>query len=205
MVRPPYPPEQVGAIQRQIVEATVRVFRRDGYQAVSLRAIAAEMGCTAAALYRYFASKDELIGAVRVAGYEQMKIVLQAARDRGGDPLEAVRCAFYDYLSFAFEEPELFRLMYDLNQADTPAQDAVREARERAFDVVRQIAADAIDAGLLDGEPNLLAHLAWINAHGAALLASTGQLELGLDVEDLVEPLIEQFLGQRARTRGATS
>lgn len=205
MVRPPYPPEQVGAIQRQIVEATLRVFRRDGYQAVSLRAIGAEMGRTAAALYRYFASKDDLISAVRVAGFEQMQAVLEAARARSDDPLQAVRYAFRDYISFAFEEPELFRLMYDLNQAEAGAQDAVRGAREQAFDVVRRIAADAIDAGLLEGEPNLLAHLAWINAHGLALLASTGQLELGLAIEDLIEPLIEQFLGQRARTRGATS
>lgn len=202
MVRPAYQPEQVEAIQRQIMDATVRVFRRDGYPGVSLRAIAAEMGLSATALYRYFPSKDDLIAAVRAAGYEQMRQVLEAARARGTNPLDAVTYAFRDYLSFAFEEPELFRLMYDLNQTDTPAQSTVREARARAFDTVRHIASAAIDAGLLAGEPNLLAHLAWINAHGLALLASTGQLELGLELDDLIDPLIDQFLATGAPTKG---
>ena len=105
----------------------------------------------------------------------------------------------------AFAEPELFRLMYDLNQAAAPSTDSLREARKQAFDVVRRIAAEAVDAGLLEGDPNLVAHLAWISAHGVALLASTGQLELGLELEDLVEPLIEQFIGHHRPKKGEPS
>ncbi len=44
-----------------IVEAALRLFREHGYEAATMRAIAAEAGVSTGNAYYYFASKDELI------------------------------------------------------------------------------------------------------------------------------------------------
>jgi TetR/AcrR family transcriptional regulator, tetracycline repressor protein len=44
----------------EIVEAAAGILERDGYDALTMRAIAAELGVQAAALYRHVAGRDEL-------------------------------------------------------------------------------------------------------------------------------------------------
>lgn len=204
MARPTYSPARVETLQREIVAATLLVVRREGYQGVSLRAIAREVGWTPAALYRYFPSKDALIAAIRAEGFERMEGVLDSARAQAADPLDAIRAAMRGYLEFALEEPEVFRLMYDLVQSDGSSTPMVRAARKRAFAVARAIATDAVEAGLLEGEPNLLAHLYWVNAHGLASLELAQQLDLGCSLDELAEPLLQRLTAPTGgRTRPA--
>jgi AcrR family transcriptional regulator len=54
---------------------------RDGLPAVTLRAIAAEMGLTAPALYRYYDGHDEVLAAVTVDCFVELTAALEAARD----------------------------------------------------------------------------------------------------------------------------
>src|SRR5579863_3516335 len=44
----------------EIVEAAAAILERDGYDALTMRAIAAELGVQAAALYRHIAGRDQL-------------------------------------------------------------------------------------------------------------------------------------------------
>ncbi|GAB3462280.1 TetR/AcrR family transcriptional regulator [Actinophytocola sediminis] len=50
-----------GLSLEQVVQAGVRVARADGFGAVSMSRVAKEVGTSAMALYRYVASKDELL------------------------------------------------------------------------------------------------------------------------------------------------
>jgi AcrR family transcriptional regulator len=45
----------------RILEAALRLFAREGYEATTLRAIAAEAGCSLGLAYRYFAAKEDLV------------------------------------------------------------------------------------------------------------------------------------------------
>lgn len=202
MPRPAYAPARVEELQGQILEATLLVFRRDGFPGVSLRAIASELGWTPAALYRYFPSKDALIAAIRAEGFRRMEDVLRDAEQQGTDPLERVRRAMSAYLRFATEEPEVFRLMYDLQQRDAAPAPHVVEARERAFSVARGIAAQAVAAGQAHGDPNVVAHLYWASVHGLAMLATAEQLDLGAELDELTDALLQLLTGPEAGGRG---
>ena len=94
------------------------------------------------------------------------------------------------YLEFARSEPERFRLMYSLDPGELPGLPSIRAARERAFAEARGLAADAVEAGWLRGDPNLAAHLLWVGGHGLASLSLSGQLDLGCTYDELVEPLL---------------
>lgn len=80
------PPATRRARQRQAAVAEIKALARrqlaeQGTGAVSLRAIAREMGTASSALYRYFASRDELIGALCADAYDAVADAMAAARD----------------------------------------------------------------------------------------------------------------------------
>jgi len=193
MARPAYSEDKVGAIQDEICAAALAVFRRDGFGALSLRRIAQELGWTAAALYRYFASKEELLDAIRAEGFVLMGLALERARQSATSPRDAARGAIRAYLQFATDEPERFRLMYEMHQGELQSAPHVKLERQRAFSIAEEIASqDSASAN-----PTLAAHLLWVSAHGLAALAMAQQLDLGCSYEELVEPLIDRIAGSQ--------
>ena len=193
VARPAYSSDKVDEIQQKILSTALLLFRRRGHRGLSLRAIAKQLGCTSPALYRYFDGKDGLLDAIRVDGYQRVEKLLVSARSGASDPVDAARRAMRAYLGFAAEDPETFRLMYDLHQGEVPSGPEVRVAREKAFDVARRIAMDMIEGGFLEGDPNLVAHVLWAGCHGLAALATANQLDLGCSFDELVEPMLQQL------------
>jgi AcrR family transcriptional regulator len=199
MARPAYSEERVDEIQAEILEVALEFFRREGSTALTLRAIAKRMGWTPAALYRYFGSKDDLLAAIRAHGFVRIRAAIESARLGAVDPADAAKRAIRAYLEFALDESALFRLMYELDQGDAPSLPHVRAEREGAFAQARAIAADAVEAGLMQGDANLAAHVLWVGCHGLASLALAHQLDLGCSYEDLVEPLIVRMTAPLAQ------
>src|SRR5260370_23835768 len=59
-------------ITRQILEAARRHLATDGASGLSLRAIARELGASSSAVYRYVASRDELLTRLIGAPYDAL-------------------------------------------------------------------------------------------------------------------------------------
>jgi AcrR family transcriptional regulator len=84
--------ERVRAATVEEIKATARrLLVEEGPESVTLRAIAREMGMTAPALYRYFASHEELLRAVIADVYDELADALEAARDAIGEDEPAER------------------------------------------------------------------------------------------------------------------
>ena len=79
-----------------IRDAAVNLIARHGYEAVSMRQLAAEVGVQAAALYRYFDTKEDLLFALMEGHMRELAESWSAARPASPDP--AVRlAAFVDH------------------------------------------------------------------------------------------------------------
>jgi AcrR family transcriptional regulator len=76
---------------REIKETARRVLVEHGADGLALRAIAREMGMTAPALYRYFASREDLVEHVVADLYDELSDVLEAARDAESPELPGAR------------------------------------------------------------------------------------------------------------------
>ena len=157
---------------------------------MSLRGIARELGLSAPALYRYYPSKDSLYGALRAGGFDQLQVLLAEARTGTGSALQAAEQAIRSYVRFGLDNPDLYALMYDFDKRDMADQPVAMSSRRRAFAQAEAIAADLIHEYQLNDEPNQLAHLLWINAHGLIGLAIVNQLDLGQKLEDLIDPVL---------------
>jgi AcrR family transcriptional regulator len=98
----------------EIRETARQVLVEQGVEGLSLRAIAREMGLTAPALYRYFASREDLIEDLIADLYDELSGTLELARDReppddiGGRLLAASR----EFRSWALAHPREFALMF---------------------------------------------------------------------------------------------
>ncbi|GAB2842805.1 TetR/AcrR family transcriptional regulator [Actinoallomurus bryophytorum] len=97
----------------EIKEVARRLLVSGGPPAVSLRAISREMGMTTSALYRYYASLDALVAALRGELFEELGRVTYAARDAvpEDDPVSRVLAMARAFRRWGLEHRQEFGLM----------------------------------------------------------------------------------------------
>ena len=143
------------------IKATARQqMAESGTAGVSLSAIARAMEMSAPALYRYFASRDDLVTALIADAYNDLAATLEAAdASRPGtayaDRLLAVLLAYRDW---AMAHPVDFSLIYGtpIPGYHAPVEVTMPPAR-RGFAVILGILAEAMAAGVLKPQPEQLA------------------------------------------------
>jgi AcrR family transcriptional regulator len=177
--------EDVEAFRGRLCVAAEALFAERGAEAVTMRELAQALGVSPMTPYRYFKDKDAILAAVRAAAFTRFAVRLEAALAAPADPLHRSRNAGQAYVAFALAEPQAYRLMFDLNQpteGDYPElQAAIVRARRTMTDHVQAM----IDAGLLEGDAELIGHLFWSVLHGMLLLRLTGKLAPTIDPEAL--------------------
>src|SRR6266404_8137133 len=108
-----------GDLRRALLEAGIQLARAGGPDAVVLREATRRAGVVPNAAYRHFASRWELLQAVRSAALSALAVAMEAelARvPRGTSPADAARASLRAigtaYLRFAQEETGLFRTAF---------------------------------------------------------------------------------------------
>jgi TetR/AcrR family transcriptional repressor of uid operon len=80
-------PELAERRRRQIMDAAIACFRRRGFHQATMAEICAEAGVSAGALYRYFSSKADIIGAIAEDKRgESDEAFMRAAEEQGFIP-----------------------------------------------------------------------------------------------------------------------
>ncbi len=166
-----------GNLRRALLDAALALFAARGTFDFTLRELAREAGVTHNAPYRHFASKGDLLAALRAEGFAALSAAceeaLAAARP---DPRSRVRALGEAYVRFALEHRHSFRLMlYDPLGAE-PAPRAAGGAfalLERTIDEGRRAGAVRKDLSARE-----IALGAWSLVHGLASLAVEGQVPI---------------------------
>jgi AcrR family transcriptional regulator len=194
--------EEVEAFRDRICEAAAHLFAERGYEAVTLRSVAAEVGCSPMTPYRYFpGGKDEIFAAVRAASFGEFADASVASVVGIDDPFERLVACGREYIRFALERPDQYRLMFELGQPLTDHPGVMRQG-ERAWAPLRDNVERAIDAGVLRGDPDSVAHVVWAGVHGLVSLHLAGKLRMGRSIEDLIEPVLTTLVLGNAGAAG---
>src|SRR5580692_9213942 len=94
------------AMRTRLCDAAARLYVAEGEAGLSMRRLAAEVGCSAMAPYRYFADKEQLLAAIRAAAFNRLADTLEGvARDNRHRAAEIGEA----YVRFAFENPAAYR------------------------------------------------------------------------------------------------
>lgn len=99
-------------LRQELLEAAKAVIAREGYEALSMRKLAEEIGVSSAAPYHHFADRRALLLAVAVDGYRTMFSQAFAGATRS-DPHERLRFLLLNFLRFSTENRRTFGLMYE--------------------------------------------------------------------------------------------
>lgn len=120
----------------EIKQLAMQQIAEGGTGALSLNAIAKAMGMSGAALYRYFASRDDLLAELIVDAYHDLADALQAAAGRGESPVARFRATAGAYRTWALAEPHRYRLVF-ANLAGSGQMEPKRviPAAQRSMDV----------------------------------------------------------------------
>ena len=89
MPRAALSPVEVEAFRDSLCAVATERFAERGYEGVTLRGLARELGCSPMTPYRYFENKAEIFEAVRTAAFERFAAALQQALDASPSPAQS--------------------------------------------------------------------------------------------------------------------
>ncbi len=162
-------PEAKGELRKLILNEATRLFLDVGYSEFSMRKLAQRIGYTATMIYSYFQNKDDLLFEVISNGWEEFAAYMVTP---DGDAVDKLKFTAKRYLDFAFQNPELYKLMFMHRPAFLfdLSEEKVKLRQATLREIARQIGQTTIgkdyDAKSLDQAANLL----WAQIHGLASL-----------------------------------
>jgi AcrR family transcriptional regulator len=152
-----------------IISAARRIAEIEGWPSVTVRRLSDEISYSQPVLYSHFGSREGILAAVAVEGFEELGLALEKVRRRviRRRAVEAVASA---YLEFAAASPALYEAMFSLGLTvpfdDTATPGALRFAFAQLMELF----------GGRSPEREVLAELFWASLHGIAELTRTKRL-----------------------------
>jgi AcrR family transcriptional regulator len=188
-----------GNLKEALVRAALELIAQKGPSGFTFAEAARWAGVSAAAPYRHFRDRDELLADVALRGFQQFENALSRA---WADGRPDVQTAFdrlgKAYLTFARSEPAYYSAMFE---AGIPLEGnpALREAGERAFGVLRQAVEQLIATMPAESRPPalMMALHIWTMSHGIASLfgrGDQGRRALPMSPEELLEAAVLIYL-----------
>jgi AcrR family transcriptional regulator len=152
------------------------LFAAKGPEGVTMRELASVLGVSPMTPYRYFRDKDDILAAVRARAFDRFAEALEMAYAGVGTTVERSRAKRDAYVRFALEEPETYRLMFDLSQPTEDEYPGLVRAMARARATMTSHVHNLVEEGILSGDPELIGHVFWAALHGAVTLHLAGKL-----------------------------
>lgn len=150
--------ERTERSREALTAAAARLFAEHGFAATSTEAVLAETGLTRGALYHHFRDKRDLFDAVCQRLQAETVAAILAPADTHADPVDGLiagSLAFVDHVS----RPEAWRIL--LIEAPSVLGWARWNEIDAAhgFGLLVEGVREAVAAGALEGDPDVLAHL----------------------------------------------
>jgi AcrR family transcriptional regulator len=175
--------QAVSDLKRQmILDAAERIFQQDGLDGAHMRAIAKEAGYTVSALYKYYASKEEIYADLLAASLDRLHAAVEsAAPATEAAPALRLRCRARGFFDFYLAHPReldlgfyLFRGLQPLGL--NPELDA--RLNQRLADSLTGMQADLQALGLPEADALRETTALFAHATGVLLLVHTGRIRM---------------------------
>lgn len=164
------------ATRQRIIETARKMILDVGIEGLSMRALADATDYSPSALYKYFASKDAILDAVR----QEAIAVLQAHSAQQPDQPATIPAQFYQsalqYLAFADNYPDYYQLIFN-SEAVIPRNVDTLTSEDSNLAALVTFLQAGVDAGVFvlpEGYTVLLlAMQCWMTIHGISMMKLT--------------------------------
>ena len=167
--------KEVVDLKARICREAEKLFAKQGVTGVTMRELAAALGLSPMAPYRYFEDRDAILASVRASAFSRFAAGLERAFQTGTTPVHRTTAMGEAYLKFALKEPDAYHLIFDLTQADESRYPELVKQSRRARDILARQTEDLIAARLAPNEPLLVGYALWSTAHGICMLHLAGK------------------------------
>ncbi|WP_029088450.1 TetR/AcrR family transcriptional regulator [Brevibacterium album] len=127
-----------------VLTAASALFRRSGFNAVTLKDIGAEVGVTPSAIHRHFPSKESVLAQIVARGHDLLLTAVDFALRSAGTPGEAVRIMIERFCRLHVEFSDLFGINFTMAAGADP--EARTESKRRRRVTVEEVASKLHDA-----------------------------------------------------------
>ena len=178
-------------IKKSILDAARKIAAEEGWNALTIRKIADEIEYTPPIVYEYFENKEDLIREIIDVGFVKLGKEISAAGQSETDPRELLRKLSLIHWDFAFNNIELYQIMFSLERP-TP--------NEEMLSVINIIEKTFLD--LTDNNKELLNEIVldWICLMQGAVsifMKTPSQPHLeGKDPRDIFINMINRFINR---------
>jgi AcrR family transcriptional regulator len=181
--------------RERLLEVAGNILRRDGPAALTVRRLANEADTSTSAIYTLFGSKDGVVRTMYRAGFDN----LAAHQDDVGtaarmSPVERVRRLAAAYRAAARARPHLYDVMFACPFPEFAPDDEDQARALATLGRLHEAVDDAIAAGELVGDADVVTMGLWATVHGLAMLELAGSLDVETDADAVWEATVEAVL-----------
>ena len=159
-------------MRRRIIDAARHLYVLNGFEKLSIRAIAEEIEYSAATIYLYFKDKNEVMYAIHQQAFGKMMQEFQPIVSMT-DPFDKLVTMGRKYTQFAMENPELFDVMFIITapMETLECREEIWSEGRIAFNMLVQVVQECINAGIFrKQDPEVAAMMIWSTIHGYTAL-----------------------------------
>ena len=185
-------------IRDMAIAAAASLVEKEGFQSLTARKVASEIGYTVGTLYHVFRNFDDLVIHLNAVTIDEMAALIQRHTRKKRNPEVRIRTMAEFYVQYATDHPDRWRLVFE-HQAPrgipTPLQ--MKERRDVMFEMVADNLKE-ISPGRRAQQIDHTATALWSGIHGICILALTGKLYLGgaFSMTKLIDTLIDSVLNE---------
>jgi len=200
-VKPSPRPYHHGNLRQALLHAAEAALEARGVEHLSLRELSRELGVSHASPQRYFATKQDLLDALAIMGFERLSSVIAKAAEARSEDFDArLTKAAFAYFGFALKYPTLFALMFEAKRRPGMRPE-LRTALMAAFSHIPKILKEGQDAAkIVAGDPDRLALTIGAALHGLVAMSIEGKIR-GAPLKAIVPETVQHVLKGLAQTK----
>ncbi len=176
-----------GDLRSALINATIEMITAHGVDNITMRSLSDWVGVSRTAAYRHFESKEALLTATAIAGFEQFSTALRTARhDKLLDEMNRFKTMGEAYFHFAIQNPAYYQLMF--GNAIIQQSDGLSTAATTAYDELLSMIKTLQEKALIaSSDPHVKAVYVWSLMHGLASLIINNKLQRTQDLPSILD------------------
>jgi AcrR family transcriptional regulator len=105
--------EEVDKVRERILDCALKILVKNGYESLSMAKLGSKMNMTAANIYNYYASKDELLIAIHKKTYAMLLTKMRNAVEAADTPLERFWNMINAFVEFGTQNINIYDVMFN--------------------------------------------------------------------------------------------
>ena len=178
----------------EILDSARAIGVRDGWRAVTIRAVAHELGYASPLLYEHFRDKEDLLTQIAVEALVRLEAKLTENLPKASRA--AALTMIERYWTFMLEHPQLYRLMNGMDGVPIE-REAVNRSAQSLCTVIGAVVRPLAGKNSTDADAQTLADELWALLHGMATLYLDRSAPF--DIERVTNAALRLITGNRAR------